>query len=88
MLDFIACRLKDSGQLKGDIWLDGTEITEELFQKKAGYVIQADRLMANLSVRETLTYTALLQAANKEESQNDHVTQRVFFFSFFNQVCF
>ena len=57
--------------------LDGETLSESVFRQKAGYVIQADRLMANLTVKETLTYTALLQAAGEDTHSREHIENRV-----------
>ncbi len=63
MLDVIACR--NMGVVEGSIVLNNSKVTQKLFRRHASYVIQADRLLAHLTVRETLTYTAKLQFAGK-----------------------
>ena len=57
------------GQVEGKITLDHAPLTEGRFRKLAGYVIQADRLLPNLTVEETLTYTAQLKFLDKEDKQ-------------------
>ena len=61
LLDVIACRT--SGRVVGGIYLNNRLMTVKIFQHEAGYVMQADRLIANLTVRETLTFTASLKFA-------------------------
>ncbi|ELU08875.1 hypothetical protein CAPTEDRAFT_33227, partial [Capitella teleta] len=65
LLDLIAGRIKDSRRVHGTLELDGEPLVGRTFQSKAGYVIQMDRLLANLTVYETLIFSALLQAANE-----------------------
>ncbi|XP_013402842.1 ATP-binding cassette sub-family G member 5 [Lingula anatina] len=59
LLDVICNRMGSNGKLQGLVW--GTPGLIE----SAGYVIQADRLMDNLTVKETLTYTAKLKFVGK-----------------------
>lgn len=58
----VSCRT--SGQVVGGIYLDNKLMTEEHFQKEAGYVLQDDHLLPNLTVKETLIYTATLKFAS------------------------
>lgn len=59
LLDVIACR--SSGRVTGNIYYNNTKCTRDVIQNHATYVMQADRLLPNLTVRETLTYTAKLK---------------------------
>jgi ABC-type multidrug transport system ATPase subunit len=59
LLDVIACR--SSGIVSGQVYFNEVKCTRGIIQKHATYVMQADRLLPNLTVRETLTYTALLK---------------------------
>ena len=77
LLDFIACRLRGGGKLEGSVKLNGEELVQTTFGKNAAYVIQADRLMANLTVKETLTYRALLQAAREGLGEKTRIDERV-----------
>ncbi|KAL8617303.1 hypothetical protein ACOMHN_061017 [Nucella lapillus] len=60
LLDVIACRNK-TGQVKGQVTLNGVPRTAALLSKCAAYVRQDDRLMATLTVRETLMFVAQLK---------------------------
>ncbi|XP_070210258.1 ATP-binding cassette sub-family G member 5-like [Littorina saxatilis] len=42
----------------------GVRCTRDVMRQRVSYVIQADRLLPNLTVRETLTYTAYLKLPN------------------------
>ncbi|KAJ8308059.1 hypothetical protein KUTeg_012933 [Tegillarca granosa] len=67
LLDIIACRT--SGKLTGKVYYQNQEMTSTLFQSISAYVIQADRLLATLSVRETLTYAAYLRLPGRSSKQ-------------------
>lgn len=54
--------------------MNNTLMTEKVFQHEAGYVMQDDRLIANLTVRETLTFTASLKFA---KAATEVITERV-----------
>ncbi|KJE93874.1 ATP-binding cassette [Capsaspora owczarzaki ATCC 30864] len=60
LLDVLACR-NIGGTVTGDIYLNGARVTSELIQDVAGYVMQDDRLLPNLTVTETLFYIAALK---------------------------
>ncbi|XP_070188788.1 ATP-binding cassette sub-family G member 8-like [Littorina saxatilis] len=60
LLDVIACRNK-SGKVTGDVMLNGVTRTQDMLTKRAAYVRQDDRLMASLTVRETLMFVAQLK---------------------------
>ena len=60
LLDVIACRNK-SGEVTGKVMLNGVSRTAEMLSKCAAYVRQDDRLMASLTVRETLMFVAQLK---------------------------
>ncbi|ELT88926.1 hypothetical protein CAPTEDRAFT_142325 [Capitella teleta] len=72
LLNVIANRA--SGQIVGGVYLNNTLMTEKVFQHEAGYVMQDDRLIANLTVRETLTFTASLKFA---KAATEVITERV-----------
>ena len=55
----IACR--PEGKVVGGVYMNQTLLTQATFQREAGYVIQADRLLPNLTVKETLVYTSVLK---------------------------
>ncbi|XP_065177542.1 ATP-binding cassette sub-family G member 8-like [Sycon ciliatum] len=63
LLDIIACR-QDTGSsvtLSGDVLIDGKARTLEMVRSSVGYVRQDDRLIAQLTVRETLEFVAALR---------------------------
>ena len=53
-------------------------MTEGIFQREAGYVIQDDRLLPNLTVKETLVYTSVLKFP--EATDRTAIDARVSFF--------
>ena len=55
----IACR--GEGTVAGSVYIDNTLMEESIFQREAGYVLQTDNLLPNLTVKETLTYTSVLK---------------------------
>ena len=59
MLDVIGCRT--SGKVSGKIHYNKYECNKEVIKQYASYVLQADRLLVNLTVRETITYAAYLR---------------------------
>ncbi|XP_052820665.1 ATP-binding cassette sub-family G member 5-like isoform X1 [Mya arenaria] len=59
LLDVITCRA--SGKVTGDVIYNGTRCTNNVIQNHATYVMQADRFLPNLTVRETLIYSAKLR---------------------------
>ena len=59
LLDVIACRT--TGKVVGGVYMGKTLMKEDMFQREAGYVIQDDRLLPNLTVKETLVYTSVLK---------------------------
>jgi ABC-type multidrug transport system ATPase subunit len=71
LLDVIARRTE--GEVEGSVTLHHQPLSLQAFRAHAGYVIQADRLLPNLSVQETLEYTARLKflgQCDHEEIQN------------------
>ncbi|XP_067682300.1 ATP-binding cassette sub-family G member 5-like [Haliotis asinina] len=59
LLDVISCR--GEGEVNGEICFRNRKCTRSLMKTYASYVMQADRLLPNLTVRETLRYTAYLK---------------------------
>lgn len=59
LLDVIAGR--SSGTVTGHVYYNNCACTRQVIQQRATYVMQADRLLPNLTVRETLRYTARLK---------------------------
>lgn len=59
LLDVIACR--STGTVSGKVCYNNVVCTRDVIQQRATYVMQADRLLPNLTVRETLRYTARLK---------------------------
>ncbi|KAB0363234.1 hypothetical protein FD754_007390 [Muntiacus muntjak] len=60
LLDAMSGRLRRTGTLLGEVFVNGQELRREQFQDCFSYVLQSDTLLSNLTVRETLNYTALL----------------------------
>ncbi|XP_067277685.1 ATP-binding cassette sub-family G member 5 isoform X2 [Pseudorasbora parva] len=60
LLDAIAGRIGNSGNLLGEIFVNGRKLKREQFQDCFSYVLQSDNLLSYLTVEETLTYTAQL----------------------------
>ncbi|KAK6182449.1 hypothetical protein SNE40_010141 [Patella caerulea] len=58
LLDVIACRV--DGRVTGNIYFKNYVCSKTLMQSCTSYVIQADRLLPHLTIRETLRYTAYL----------------------------
>ncbi|XP_067682039.1 ATP-binding cassette sub-family G member 5-like [Haliotis asinina] len=59
LLDVIACR--GGGQLTGQVYFRNKPCKPEVMKRHASYVMQADTLLPNLTVKETLIYTAFLK---------------------------
>ncbi len=59
LLDVISCR--GEGEVSGEICFRNRKCTRSLMKTYASYVMQADRLLPNLTVREALRYTAYLK---------------------------
>lgn len=59
LLDIITHR--SSGKVTGQIYYNNDICSKSIIKQKATYVMQADRLLPNLTVRETLRYTARLK---------------------------
>ncbi|RXN28304.1 ATP-binding cassette sub-family G member 5 [Labeo rohita] len=60
LLDAIAGRIGNSGELLGEVFVNGRKLKAEQFQDCFSYVLQSDNLLSYLTVEETLTYTARL----------------------------
>ncbi|XP_065535590.1 ATP-binding cassette sub-family G member 5 [Lathamus discolor] len=60
LLDAISGRLGHKDNLFGDVYLNGCQLKKEQFKDCLSYVPQSDTLLSFLTIRETLTYTALL----------------------------
>ncbi|XP_075392158.1 ATP-binding cassette sub-family G member 5 [Tenrec ecaudatus] len=60
LLDAMSGRLRRTGTFLGEVCVNGRTLRREQFQDCFSYVLQSDTLLSNLTVRETLRYTALL----------------------------
>ncbi|XP_053315372.1 ATP-binding cassette sub-family G member 5 isoform X2 [Spea bombifrons] len=60
LLDAISGRIGHKGTLLGEVYVNGSQLKTEQFQDCFSYVLQHDTLLTYLTVRETLTYTAML----------------------------
>lgn len=59
LLDVIACRTE--GRVTGKVYYNNYECSKEVIKQYGAYVMQADRFLHNLTVRETLRYAAYLR---------------------------
>ncbi|OCT77647.1 ATP-binding cassette sub-family G member 5 [Xenopus laevis] len=60
LLDAMSGRIGHKGTLLGEVYVNGSQLKKEQFQNCFSYVLQHDTLLSYLTVKETLTYTALL----------------------------
>ncbi|XP_061546570.1 ATP-binding cassette sub-family G member 5 [Phycodurus eques] len=60
LLDAISGRIRNSGTLLGEVFVNGRKLAREEYQECFSYVLQSDNLLSYLTVEETLTYTAQL----------------------------
>ncbi|KAI8053515.1 hypothetical protein BDF22DRAFT_685095 [Syncephalis plumigaleata] len=60
LLDILAQRNK-SGEVQGDLFVNGKTIDNQTYRRVIGYVDQEDTLMPTLTVYETILYSALLR---------------------------
>ncbi|RKP27887.1 LOW QUALITY PROTEIN: hypothetical protein SYNPS1DRAFT_32331 [Syncephalis pseudoplumigaleata] len=60
LLDILARRNK-SGEVQGELFVNGKTIDNETYRRVIGYVDQEDTLMPTLTVYETILYSALLR---------------------------
>ncbi|KAL5008818.1 hypothetical protein ScPMuIL_014399 [Solemya velum] len=59
LLDVISCRTE--GEVRGHVFYKKYACTKHFMKQFGSYVLQADRLLPNLTVRETLRYSAQLR---------------------------
>lgn len=59
LLDIISSR--SNGSVCGKVYYNNYMCTAEVIKQYAAYVMQADRLLHNLTVRETIRYAAYLR---------------------------
>ncbi|KAL6032066.1 hypothetical protein STEG23_017138 [Scotinomys teguina] len=60
LLDAISGRLRRTGTLEGEVFVNGRGLCRDQFQDCFSYVLQSDVFLSSLTVRETLRYTAML----------------------------
>ena len=75
LLDVVACRC--GGTVQGHVTYGGQPLTESVFRKRAGYVVQTDHVMSQLTVRESLTYTAQLKYIGQDVDRAKQVNTSV-----------
>ncbi|XP_001382192.1 ATP-binding cassette sub-family G member 5 [Monodelphis domestica] len=68
LLDAISGRLRRKGTFFGEVCVNGKLLKREEFQDCFSYALQNETLLGNLTVQETLSYTALL--AIRESSKD------------------
>jgi ATP-binding cassette subfamily G (WHITE) protein 2 len=61
LLNALACRLDKNTAMRGELRLNGQKYSLHELKQHAGYVMQDDMLNGNLTVLETLQYTAELR---------------------------
>lgn len=66
LLDIIASR--SNGSVSGKVYYNNYLCTAEVIRQYAAYVMQADRLLHNLTVRETIRYAAFLRLPGRMDS--------------------
>ncbi|XP_048733666.1 ATP-binding cassette sub-family G member 8-like [Ostrea edulis] len=72
LLDVLAGR-NDGGSVEGEMFLNGVSWTRQMVRSCSAYVRQDDRLLAHLTVKETLMFVAQLKLPSsfqKEEIEN------------------
>ncbi|XP_051831147.1 ATP-binding cassette sub-family G member 5 [Antechinus flavipes] len=60
LLDAISGRLRRKGTFLGEVCVNGRQLKRDEFQDCFSYALQNETLLSNLTVQETLFYTALL----------------------------
>ncbi|XP_043843195.1 ATP-binding cassette sub-family G member 5 isoform X2 [Dromiciops gliroides] len=74
LLDAISGRLRRKGTFLGEVCVNGKQLKREQFQDCFSYALQNETLLSNLTVQETLSYTALLAI---REGSKDFFQKRV-----------
>lgn len=67
LMDVLALR-KTSGQIEGEVWLNGHPQEQESFRRCTGYVEQFDEQSAQLTVRETVEFSAMLRLDENDDA--------------------
>lgn len=77
LLDVMACRTM-TGEVTGEVYLNGAARTRTMLDTCSAYVRQDDRLLGNLTVRETLMFVAQLKLPTnmKQIEVEDRVSDR------------
>ncbi|XP_072906752.1 ATP-binding cassette sub-family G member 8 [Hemitrygon akajei] len=75
LLDIVTCRDEGGGSKSGKILINGSPVNKQLVKKCIAHVRQDDRLLPNLTVRETLNFVAKLRLPKDftEEQRNKRV---------------
>ena len=68
LLDILAGR-KNTGNIKGDILVNGHKMNLQQFKYVSAYVMQDDILLGSLTTRESLEFTARLRAPKMPRDQ-------------------
>lgn len=68
LLDILAGQNQDK-RVRGQVWLNDVVATPQVIQEYTGYVMQDDRLLPYLTVRETLLYSARLRLSSRLTSK-------------------
>ena len=75
LMDVLSLR-KTSGEIEGEVWLNGHPQEEESFRRCTGYVEQFDEQSEQLTVRETVEFSALLRLDEHDEAVNSESMSR------------
>ncbi|XP_065486805.1 ATP-binding cassette sub-family G member 5-like [Caloenas nicobarica] len=74
LLDAISGRLGQKDNFFGEVYVNGRQLKKEQFRDCFSYVPQSDTLLSFLTIRESLTYTALLTL---QKRSNDLIKKKV-----------
>ncbi|XP_005077314.1 ATP-binding cassette sub-family G member 5 [Mesocricetus auratus] len=77
LLDAISGRLRRTGTLEGEVFVNGRELRRDQFQDCFSYVLQSDVFLSSLTVRETLRYTAMLALRSSSSDFYDKKVEAV-----------
>jgi ABC-type multidrug transport system ATPase subunit len=75
LLDIISSRF--TGKVTGKVYFNNHLCTAEVIKQCAAYVMQADRLLHNLTVRETLRFSGVLRLPGTYNSHEIEAEVRV-----------
>lgn len=88
LLDVLAGR-NDGGGVEGEMFLNGVPWTRQMVRSCSAYVRQDDRLLAHLTVKETLMFVAQLKLPSSfsKEDIEHRVNYIVILRTIYNHIC-